>query len=115
MSINNGTKCQYIIQDMLHSRKPVDKPDSVYLSLYCSLLSQKVIITCSSSVGIERCSAQGSLLPLAVVANYQVSSPNTFTCREPEEGPKWIRRFKRFRIASGLNMKSNEMHFNTHI
>ena len=47
------------------------------------------------------------------MASYQVSPPESFTFSKPEEWPKWIRRFGRFRVASGLDMKSDEMQINT--
>ena len=37
----------------------------------------------------------------------------TFNFNKPEEWPKWIRRFKRFRIASELTEKSEETQVNT--
>ena len=68
-----------------------------------------------SGVGIEKYSAQGSLLPLAAMVNYQLSSPDPFTFSKPKEWPKLIKRFECFRIVSGLDMKSHEMQINTHI
>ena len=47
------------------------------------------------------------------MASYQVSPPEPFTFSKPEEWPKWIRRFERFRVASGLDTKSDEMQINT--
>jgi hypothetical protein len=47
------------------------------------------------------------------VASYQVVPPDPFTFRKPEEWPRWIRRFERFRSASGLDKKSEETQVNT--
>lgn len=41
-------------------------------------------------------------------AAFQVSPPPKFDFSKPEEWPKWIRRFERFRIASGLELQSDE-------
>ena len=47
------------------------------------------------------------------MASYQVSPLESFKFSKPEEWPKWIRRFERFRVASGLDTKSDEMQINT--
>jgi hypothetical protein len=47
------------------------------------------------------------------VASYQVVSPDSFTFHQPEEWPRRIRRFERFRSASGLDEKSEETQVNT--
>uniref|UniRef100_A0A1X7UJ59 Uncharacterized protein n=1 Tax=Amphimedon queenslandica TaxID=400682 RepID=A0A1X7UJ59_AMPQE len=47
-----------------------------------------------------------------VTASYHVIRPLPFPFREPEEWPKWIQRFKRFRVASGLAVKSEEKNVN---
>ena len=36
------------------------------------------------------------------MATFQISPPSAFDFTKPEEWPKWIRRFERFRISSGL-------------
>ena len=46
------------------------------------------------------------------MAVYQWSPPEKFTFRKPEEWVKWIRRFERFRQASGLAQKSEETQVN---
>ena len=46
------------------------------------------------------------------MAVYQWSPPEKFTFRKPEEWVKWIRRFERFRQASGLAQKSEENQVN---
>ena len=46
-------------------------------------------------------------------ASYQISDPEWFCFTQPEEWPKWIRRFERFRQASGLTAKSEESQVNT--
>ena len=43
---------------------------------------------------------------------FQVQQPEKFSFK-PEDWPKWIRRFERFRIASGLEEKSEESQVNT--
>ena len=42
------------------------------------------------------------------MATYQVSAPEPFGFSRPEEWEKWIRRFERFRIASGIAIKQSE-------
>ena len=44
---------------------------------------------------------------------YQLSPPEQFNCSNAEEWPHWIRRFERFRSASGLAEKSEESQVNT--
>lgn len=46
-------------------------------------------------------------------ASYQVLPPDPLNFTKPEEWPKWIRRFERFRIVSGLQEKSEEIQVNT--
>lgn len=48
-----------------------------------------------------------------MAATYQVPAPEPFTFSRPEEWPKWRRRFERFRIASGLATKDDEIQVNT--
>ena len=50
---------------------------------------------------------------IAVMDRFQVLPPPNFTFTQPEEWPKWIRRFERFRIASGLELQSEENQVNT--
>ena len=38
-----------------------------------------------------------------MASQFQVPAPERFSFKYPEEWPKWIRRFKRYRLASGLN------------
>ena len=47
------------------------------------------------------------------MATYQVTLPEPFTFTRPEEWQKWIRRFERFRKASGLEAKQEEAQVNT--
>ena len=47
------------------------------------------------------------------MASYQVPPPKSFDFSKPEEWPSWIRRFQRFRVASGLSEKSSENQVNT--
>ena len=44
---------------------------------------------------------------------FQVTPPPKFDFTKPEEWPKWIRRFERYRIASGLELKPDENQVNT--
>ena len=46
------------------------------------------------------------------VANFQVTPPEKFSFK-PEEWPKWIQRFERFRKATGLDKQSGENQVNT--
>ena len=48
-----------------------------------------------------------------MTATYQISQPEPFDFASPEEWPKWLRRFERFRQASGLTDKSEEAQVNT--
>ena len=43
----------------------------------------------------------------------QVATPEPFTFSRPEEWSKWIRRFERFRIASGLASREDDVQVNT--
>ena len=47
------------------------------------------------------------------MASYQVPPPKSFNFVNPEEWPNWIRRFERFRQASGLSAKSSANQVNT--
>ena len=46
------------------------------------------------------------------MATYQITPPESFSFNRPEEWPKWIRRFERFRQASGLDTKGEESQIN---
>ena len=48
-----------------------------------------------------------------MAANYQVSPPERFNFTQPREWPKWIRRFERFRTATELATKDDEVQVNT--
>ena len=48
-----------------------------------------------------------------MAANYQVSPPERFNYTQPREWPKWIRRFERFRTATELATKDDEVQVNT--
>ena len=48
-----------------------------------------------------------------MAASFQVSAPEPFTFSRPDEWPKWIRRFERFRVASGLSEKDDKTQVNT--
>ena len=47
------------------------------------------------------------------MAAYQVSPPEQFDFSQPEEWPKWIRQFERFRHASGLKGKDKTVQVHT--
>ena len=47
------------------------------------------------------------------MATFQVSPPEVFDFSKPDSWPKWIRRFERFRQASGLQGKAEESQLNT--
>ncbi len=47
------------------------------------------------------------------MATYQIPPVEPFDFSKPEEWPKWIRRFERFRVASELSGKSEESQVNT--
>jgi len=48
-----------------------------------------------------------------MAAQFQVTPPERFNFSRAEEWPKWIRRFDRFRFASGLGEKSQENQVHT--
>lgn len=47
------------------------------------------------------------------VATFQVATPEPFCFSRPEEWEKWIRRFERFRVASGLASRAQEVQVST--
>ncbi len=47
------------------------------------------------------------------MASYQIAPPEAFNFAKPEEWPKWIRRFERFRQASDLSSKQEESQVST--
>ena len=47
------------------------------------------------------------------MATFQVATPSPFNFAKPEEWPKWLKRFERFRQASELCKKSEESQVNT--
>ena len=49
---------------------------------------------------------------MMITTTYQVAPPETFSFK-PEEWPKWIRCFERFRKVSGLDTKDEEAQVNT--
>ena len=46
-------------------------------------------------------------------ASFHVSMPDPFTFTRPEEWDRWTRRFDRFRVASGLAQKDDEVQVST--
>lgn len=50
-----------------------------------------------------------------VTASFNVTMPEPFSFSRPEEWVKWIRRFERFRVASGLVGRDGEAQVNTMI
>ena len=53
----------------------------------------------------------GASLP--TTTSFQVTMPEPFTFSRPEEWVKWIRRFERFRVASGLARREGDVQVNT--
>ena len=47
------------------------------------------------------------------MASYRIPAIDQFTFIKPEEWPRWIRRFERFRQASDLTSKSQETQIST--
>ena len=47
------------------------------------------------------------------MASYQIAPPEKLDFSQPEQWPKWSRRFERFRQASGLTAKDQESQVNT--
>ena len=47
------------------------------------------------------------------MATSRVTPPEPFDFATPEEWPKWLRRFHRFRVASGLTSGDEETQVNT--
>ena len=48
-----------------------------------------------------------------MATSYQIAAPESFDCSNSDEWPRWVRRFERFRTASGLISKSEESQVNT--
>ena len=48
------------------------------------------------------------------VANFQVTPPKKFSFK-PEDWPKWIQRFERFRKATGLDKQTGENQVNINL
>jgi len=46
------------------------------------------------------------------MATFPISPPESFNFLSPQDWPKWIRHFERFRIRSGLHAKSEENQIN---
>ena len=49
------------------------------------------------------------------MATYHITAPENFNFNHPEEWPHWIRKFKRFRLASGLSEKEKASQVNAFI
>ena len=47
------------------------------------------------------------------MAQIRLQPPNAFNFREPEEWPRWKRRFEQFRVASGLKGEDPEKQVST--
>ena len=60
----------------------------------------------AAEVGAERDRAD-------VAASFQVAIPEPFCFSRPEEWEKWSRRFERFRIASGLTLREDDVQVST--
>jgi hypothetical protein len=50
---------------------------------------------------------------MAASTSYQLTPPENFNFNRPEEWPKWLRRFERFRTVAGLTDKEEEVQVNT--
>ncbi|KAE8277574.1 hypothetical protein D5F01_LYC08203 [Larimichthys crocea] len=44
---------------------------------------------------------------------FSIAPPGNFSFEEPSSWPQWIRRFERFRLASGLNRKDEDYQVNS--
>ena len=44
-----------------------------------------------------------------MVFQFQVPTPESFSFKHSEEWPKWMRRFERYHLTSGLNKMSSEV------
>lgn len=60
----------------------------------------------STKIEITQSSSSSSAINTSTMAAYSIDQPNNFDFQSPHEWPKWLRRFERFRIASGLNKKN---------
>ena len=58
-------------------------------------------------------SSSGNQAPMINPVSYQISPPEEFDFSKPTEWIKWIRRFERFRSASGLSKRDEESQVNT--
>ena len=47
------------------------------------------------------------------MATYQITAPENFNFNRPDEWPRWICKFERFRQASGLSEKEEASQVNT--
>ena len=61
------------------------------------------------SAGLQPISAAGA----GPSATFSLRPPESFDFSKPQEWDKWIRRFERFRLASNLNVSSEETQINT--
>lgn len=46
------------------------------------------------------------------MATFQIAPPEKFDFSQPDEWPKWLRRFERFRVASGVSANEEENQVN---
>ena len=74
---------------------------------YCIVLSSLIII-----INVTWCQ-KWDTQATRMATSYQIPAPEPFDCANSEEWPRWIRRFERFRTASGLTEKSEENQVNT--
>ena len=49
------------------------------------------------------------------MATYQVQPPENFNFAKPDDWPKWLKRFERFRIAAELGAKEGPIQVNTFV
>ena len=82
------------------------------MHLYCyTWVLNSVVVQCTVRIvhgvraGIERTELMS--------ASYRIPAVEKFDFAKPEEWPRWIRRFERFRQASDVTSKSEEVQVST--
>ena len=75
---------------------------------WCQKWTKKKQTMPQSSTSASPSTATGS-----VAATCTITPPEKFDFTQPENWPKWIRRYGRYRVASGLYMKDEEIQVNS--